>query len=48
MKEEEEAQELINEVEKKPTIDYIKWFYPTLWNQEQANRNITKICKKLK
>lgn len=46
------AQEIINEVDKEHKYklsneEFKKMFYPIIWEQEQASRNITKICKEV-
>ena len=43
------AQELINETDiKNNEIDFLKFFYPEIWKQREADKNITKILKDLK
>jgi hypothetical protein len=43
------AQEIINDVERESISkeESFKIFYPTLHEQEQANKNLTKVLKEL-
>lgn len=46
---EQTAQEIINEsIISDDRINNLKLFYPKIWEQERADKNITKILKKLK
>jgi len=42
-----EAQQLIDSTEPEQEFDFKKAFYPTLWKQEQADRDLTFCLKQL-
>ena len=39
------AQEVINSIETKEEEDNLKFFYPEIYKQRQADKNITRILK---